>query len=67
MMCKWNQSSRPLVNVGIYTDFEWNESGLRMDPRCDVGGAKVKHRWNVNGTLVEIRWGYKCKQYFFNR
>jgi hypothetical protein len=48
-------------------DFGWNESGLRMDPRCDVGGAKTKHRWNVNGTLEEIRWGCKCKQYFFNK
>jgi hypothetical protein len=47
-------------------DFGWNESGPRMDPRCDVGGTKVKNRWNINGTLMEIKWGCKWKQYFFN-
>jgi hypothetical protein len=35
-------------------DFAWNESGLRVDPKCDVGGTKMKNRQNVNGTLVEI-------------
>ncbi len=38
----------------LYMDFGWNESEPRVDPRCDVGGTKVKNRWNVNGTLVEI-------------
>ncbi len=38
----------------LYIDFGWNESEPRVDPRCDVGGTKVKNRCNVNGTLVEI-------------
>ncbi len=36
-------------------DFGWNiESGPRVDPRCDVGGTKVKHRWNVNETPMQL-------------
>ncbi len=46
-------------------DFGWNESALRVHPRCDPGGTKVKNRWIVNETLAEIKWGYKCNQYFF--
>jgi hypothetical protein len=35
-------------------DFAWNENGPKVDPKCDVGGTKMKNTWNVNGTLVEI-------------
>jgi hypothetical protein len=48
-------------------DFGWNESALRMDPRCDLGGTKVKCRWNLSEIKLKIRWGYKCKQYYFTR
>ncbi len=42
-------------------NFEWNESALGADPRCDPGGTKVKHKWNFSEIKMEIRWGYKCK------
>jgi hypothetical protein len=48
-------------------DFGWNESALRMDPRCDLGGTKVKYRWNLNEIKLKTRWGYKYKQYYFTR
>jgi hypothetical protein len=48
-------------------EFIWILDGMKVDPRCDVGGTKVKHRWNNNENLMEIKWGYKWKQYFFNR
>jgi hypothetical protein len=48
-------------------DFGWNESAFRVDPRCGLGGTKVKHRWNFSEIKVKIRWGYKCKQYFFSK
>jgi hypothetical protein len=35
-------------------DFGWNESALRVHPRCDPSGIKMKHRLNVCETLVEL-------------
>ncbi len=43
-----------LANVGFYMDFGWNESALRVHPRCDPSGTKVKHRWNVNETPMKL-------------
>jgi hypothetical protein len=48
-------------------DLGWNESALRVDPKYDPSGTKVKHMWNFSEIKVEIRWGYKCKQYFLTK